>query len=221
MEDFLEEQEQRLKPRTYRGYEESIFLFEDCLNGYAYQSLDKEESKMYDKLRNEGKQFCEIFGANKILSEIRHFLDYFMIRKVMASKEFMKTVGRVMKKFVTWLHNKSYINEEDFKYYRKEIKDIKDELPAVEELSDLIYEYIQNNYPVGITETLEGYFEVSKIEPGKLWVDDYMGSEENIGPVIVSDKISSKCKNGWVICLVLGKTKKDWQMLNSGNVYPD
>ena len=50
MEEFLEEQKARLKPRTYSGYEDAIDLFEYFLNGYACNSLDKEESKLYDKL---------------------------------------------------------------------------------------------------------------------------------------------------------------------------
>ena len=33
LEEFLEEQQARLKPRTYGGYEETMELFEDCVNG--------------------------------------------------------------------------------------------------------------------------------------------------------------------------------------------
>ncbi|MGB7001019.1 MAG: hypothetical protein WBE22_03245 [Halobacteriota archaeon] len=80
-EEFLEEQQVRLKPRTYGGYEDAIYLFELGLNSYAYQYLDDKDSKLFDKLYNEkNKEFCEIFGADKIgSSEIGEFLDYFMI----------------------------------------------------------------------------------------------------------------------------------------------
>ena len=110
LEEFLEEQQARLKPKTYSGYEDAIFLFEQCLNGYAYQYLNEEDSKLFDKLYNEkNKEFCEIFGPDKIgPAEIGEFLDYFMIRKVIGSKELMKTVGRVMKKFVKWMDEKGY-----------------------------------------------------------------------------------------------------------------
>jgi len=105
-EEFLEEQQVRLKPRTYGGYEDAIYLFEQGLNTYAYQYLGDKDSKLFDKLYNEkNKEFCEIFGPDKIgSSEIGEFLDYFMIRKVMGSKELMKTVGRVMRKFVKWMN---------------------------------------------------------------------------------------------------------------------
>ena len=31
--EFLEEQEARLKPKTYGGYSDAVYLFEQCLNG--------------------------------------------------------------------------------------------------------------------------------------------------------------------------------------------
>jgi hypothetical protein len=74
--------------------------------------------------------------------------------------------------------------------------------------------------PEDVSEAIEGYFQVTKIKPGKLWLEDQMGPEGEIGPVPVSSEISSKCKIGWVISLELGKTKKGWRMLESGNVYP-
>jgi len=61
---------------------------------------------------------------------------------------------------------------------------------------------------------------VTKIKPGELWFEDYIGPEEEIGPVFVFTEISSMCKVGWVISLELGKTIKGWQMLESGNAYP-
>ena len=222
LEEFLAEQRARLKPRTYSGYEDTIELFEDCLNGYGHQCLDTEESKLYDKLYiEEETEFCAIFGPDKIgCSEIGEFLDYFMIRKVAYGTDFMKTVGRVMRKFVKWMNEKGYMGEEEYETTAEIVDELKSELPEVSKLSDLIYNYIENNPPGDVTETRDGYFMVTKIKPGKLWLGDYMGSEETIGPVIVSDEISSICKEGWTICLNLGRTGKEWQMLESGNVYP-
>jgi hypothetical protein len=40
-EEFLEEQQVRLKPRTYGGYEDAIYLFKQGLNSYAYQQVGK------------------------------------------------------------------------------------------------------------------------------------------------------------------------------------
>jgi len=221
-EEFLEEQQVRLKPRTYGGYNDAIYLFEQCLNSYAYQYLDDKDSKLFDKLYNEkNKEFCELFGPDKIgSSEIGEFLDYFMIRKVMGSKELMKTVGRVMRKFVKWMNEKGYMNEGEYDNSAEIVDELKDELPEVVELSRLIYEYIEDNPPEEFSESVDGYFRVIKIEPRKLWLEDYIACGGTLGPVSVSTEISSMCKEGWVIYLELGKTSKGWQMLVSGTVYP-
>jgi hypothetical protein len=218
MEEFLEGQQARLKPRTYSGYEYAIELFEDYLNGYAYQYLDEDDNKLYGEGDTE---FCEIFGPDKIGSyEIGDFLDEFMIRKVAGSKDFMKTVGRVMRTFVGWMKEKGYMDEEEYGSSAEVVDELKDKLPEVTELSDLIYNYIGSTLPGDVTETRDGYFTVTKIKPGKLWLGGYRGSGEDIGPFIVSDEISSICKVGWTICLELGRTRNGWVMLGSGNVYP-
>lgn len=221
-EEFLEEQEARLKPRTYRGYEDAMYLFEECLNGYAYQYLDAKERKRFDRLCSKGdKEFCDVFGPDKIgANEVGEFLDYFMIRKVIGSKELMKTVGRVIRGFVKWVDEKGYMDKEEYEITADLVDELKDALPEVEELSGMIYDYIQNRPLVDFTQTLEGYFRVTKVKPGKLWLEDSMEAGNAIGPVIVSVEISSRCKVGWVINLALGKTRKGWEMLESGNVYP-
>ena len=127
------------------------------------------------------------------------FLDYFMIKNVMPSKELMKTVGRVMRKFVKWMHEKGYMPEEEFEDTAELVDELKDELPKVEEISGLIYDYIQNNPIDDFTENVHGYFRVTKIESRKLWLEDYMRDKRTVGPVSVSTEISSMCKVGWVI----------------------
>jgi hypothetical protein len=66
-DEFLEEQQVRLKPRTYGGYEDAIYLFEQCLNSYAYQCLDDKDSKLFDTLYNEkNKEFASYLGLIKL-----------------------------------------------------------------------------------------------------------------------------------------------------------
>jgi hypothetical protein len=119
-----------------------------------------------------------------------------------------------------WMNEKGYMNEAEYENSAEIVDELKGELPKVEELSSLIYDYIQNSPPEDFTESVEGYFRVIKIEPRKLWLEDYIGGAGTLGPVSVSTEISSMCKVGWVICLELGKISKGWQMLESGNVYP-
>ncbi|UEC42741.1 MAG: hypothetical protein METHAR1v1_830008 [Methanothrix sp.] len=219
-QEFLNEQEAQLKPRTYRGYEEAISLFEDCLDGYGWNSLNQEEADLYDELYDEGKEFCEIFGPDKITSsEIAEFLDYFMIRKVAGSNTLMETVGRVIRKFVRWMGEKGYMDSECYEGAAMAVDELKGDLAKVTELSALIFDYIRESPDVEFEEIEDGYFSVVAIKPGELWVEGYIGQTGLIGPVIVSEKISSICKEGWVISLMLGKVGESWRMIESGFVY--
>ena len=62
LEEFLSEQERRLKPRAYGECEEVVYLFEWYLHGFAYVYLSEEDGKYYDELCDK-KGYCEIFGT--------------------------------------------------------------------------------------------------------------------------------------------------------------
>lgn len=219
-DEFLAEQKARLKPRTYGGYSEAISLFEDCLNGYGPNYLSSEDMDLFDELSDEGKEFCEIFGPDNITPyEISEFLDYFMVKKVVGSNTLLKTVGRVTRKFVKWMDEKGYMDPESYEVAARTVDELKGDLVNVAEFGDLIYDYIQKSPEVDFEETKDGYFSVVEIKPGELWLGNYLGSGDVIGPVIVSKEISSRCKVGWTINLMLGKSGKSWHMLECGFVY--
>jgi hypothetical protein len=70
----------------------TIELFQHSLNGYGYQSLSDDETKLFEYFyENDGdghKEFCQIFGPEKIPENVGEFVGYFLIRKVMASPTF-------------------------------------------------------------------------------------------------------------------------------------
>ena len=88
---FLADQHSRLSDATYGKYETIVNLLQSYLNNYAYNCLHNADSALFEKLYNaKGKahrEFCEIFGPDHIPKEIGQFLDYFMVRKVIAGKE--------------------------------------------------------------------------------------------------------------------------------------
>jgi hypothetical protein len=216
--EFLKEQKAHLSQRTLRGYEDAIFLFQSYLNEYASQYLDERETEIFE---NKGKEFCEVFSPDQIGStEINEFLNYFIIRKVMGSKELMKNVSRAMKKLVKWMNEKGYMAGEEYELGTEIADRAKADLPQCEELANLILEACEYGEYEEYSEKVDGYWQVTKIQSGKLWLEDYSGSRKKIGPVPVDHEISSLCKVGWVINLVLGRTRRGWIMLESGNVYP-
>src|SRR3990167_8966442 len=118
LEEFLSEQMIKLKPKTASDYRDVIQLFKDCMNGYAYQSLSKTESALFEKHYNaegqEHKEFCQLFGPDKIVENTGEFLGYFLIRKVMAGGEFKRLAGAVIKKLSKWAKKKGRRQPETF-----------------------------------------------------------------------------------------------------------
>jgi hypothetical protein len=221
--EFLDEQQARLRPKTYSGYEEAIAYFRMYLNNFGHRHLNKTETKRYEKLEaSQDKKFWEVFGPEHLSSsEIYDFLADFMVRKVDGSRTLMQTTDRVMSKLVKWLHEKGYMPDKEYEEAIKIVKGLKVDLPLVGEVTDLIYNYVEK-HPVetDYTSELDAYFKIVKIEPGKLWLEDYLESGKEVGPVIVSKEISSKCKVGWTISLLVAKTGKVWRILESGYMLP-
>lgn len=114
---FLVDQRERLAPRTFVQYEHVVELLKQCLDGYAYQSLDEPDAKLFDRLYNaagsEHRDFCEIFGPAHILPNVGPFLNYFMVRKVIAGKDLLRAAGTVTKKLAAWLVEKGYARVEE------------------------------------------------------------------------------------------------------------
>ena len=220
-QEFLAEQQERLSPKTYSGYEKAIFYFEKYLNSQAPAYLNEEdEVRLAELYEKEDKEYCEVFGPVYIGSlEIRGFLGHFMIRDVVASKVFLKTVGTVMTKLVKWMHENGYMGYGEYKVTSDLVKRLKVDMPEAEEISDLMCLYAVNHPVSSCTEVLDDFFFITGVEPGKLWFKSRQNGEK-VGPVIVPEYISSRCKSGWTICLLLGKTGKVWRILESGNMYP-
>jgi hypothetical protein len=206
-EEFLAEQQTRLNPKTYSLYEETIHCFEKYLNGWAHKYLsEKDKISLYEFFSKEGKKYCEIFGPEYIRAlEIKDFLGHFMIKNVLASKTSLKTVGRVIHKLVKWMHEKTYMNYDDYEASNWLVKKLKVEMPVAEEVSDLLCLYALTHPVEDYSETLDDFFIITKVKPGKLWFESSRDGKK-VGPVVVSEDISSKCEVGWTICLLLAKT---------------
>ncbi|MGA7878625.1 MAG: hypothetical protein WCA08_23395 [Desulfoferrobacter sp.] len=218
---FLRDQQKRLKPRTYRHYEEVIDLLRHCLNGYGYHELDNSSDvALYEKLYfHKNLEFCVIFGPDKILPSLSNFLNYFMIRKVMASEALLQAAGTVTKKFIKWLEDSRHIGREQAIKGTRIAAEAARELPAAERLARLLYDYAQNHAPRYWTSELDDYFTVEDIQPGVFLLSGTATS--GIVEVKVPKEITDHCRLGWQLNLLLGKTRNGWCILETGNVYPN
>jgi len=221
LDEFLKEQQERLKPSTMRKYEDIIDLFRACLDNYAYQGLNKEESALFDRLYNaEGdkhREFCQLFGPEKIPGSVGEFLNYFMIRKVMGSKELKQAAGRVIKKLGKWLALKGYVEPERAGEMTDRGATAAKELPATEELAWMLTDYA-GGAAMDYDDVIEDHFTIEAVEPGKLHLSALTGDEQITIPV--SPEISNACQVGWSISGAIGKTGRGWRILEAWNVYP-
>ena len=221
LNEFLDDQHKRLKPGTLRKYADVIGLFEDCLNGYAYQGLNKQENALFEKLYNakgnQQREFCQIFGPEKIPQNVGEFLNYFMIRKVMCGKELKQAAGTVMKKLAKWLREIGYIGSDEADDAAQRGAVAARELPAAEELAQALNEYADQTAP-RCEEAIEDYFVIEAVEQGKLRLFDLSGEEDMVVPI--PPAVSKLCRTGWKISGAIGKTSRGWRLLEVWNVYP-
>ncbi len=222
LNDFLSDQNERLSNSTYNDYRNVIELFEDYLNSYAYMHLPEEEQEDFEEKAIFGEEsYCEMYSVDRIGStEVDLFLTDFLIRKVMAEKYLMKKTATVLRRFSKWLKNNNYIDDEKFKEIYSTINEVKDNLPKVAELSNLIYDESLKNEFNNYSSYEEGNYTITKIKPGKLWVKDYMEGGEELGPVVVPKKITDLAVEDCFVYLELGKKGNKYYIVNSGNVYP-
>ncbi|WP_373893919.1 hypothetical protein [Virgibacillus sp. CBA3643] len=220
LDEFLREQHDRLKEKTYRDYKSVIELFQDYLNMYAPNYLSGDEHKQWEAEFDKDEDcYTRMFGQSKLKESVfTEFLDYFMIRKVMSSESFMKVAIRVMKKLNKWLHANNYIDREEYDDVQEYLGEAKD-LPDVEKLADLIFDYSRGTMDTAFEDELGGYFTVVDIQPGQLWVKDALSGGTSVGPVHVSKQISDLCQKGWDINFVIGLYQGKWYIVESGNVY--
>jgi len=229
-EEFLAEQTKKLKPKTASSYSDVIQLFEDCMNGYAYQGLSKSEAALFDKYYNaEGqdhREFCQIFGPDKIAENIGEFLGYFLIRKVMAGGDFKRLAGTVIKKLSEWLAEKGYISEEDAALGKEEGLAAARDLPKAEKAASILYESADRiTFDPDELDDADyhefDHYTIKRVEPGRLWLEVYTEKgKTSVGPIAVPKEATALLQEGWNISCAIARIRGKWRVIEVANVYP-
>lgn len=213
-EEFLKEQEGKLRPKTVSKYASILSLFESYLESY-WPGHDQEE---YSRITDQGGTFCGTFGPEEIPGGYGEFLGYFMPHKVVCGKDTMKAAGTVLKKLAKWLAEKGYV--EDTAAVQERAQEAASELPAAQDALDLLSKYVDANAPHAYQDEIEDHFWVQKIEPGKLWLEPLMAGDEVIGPVPVPKEVTDVCQTMWDIGGIVVKTSRGWRFLEVWHVSP-
>lgn len=220
LSQFLAAQEQRLAERTFANYRSVIDLLRHCLNGYGHQYLDDDERRRYEQGVDAGDEdaFVHLFGPEKIVEGLGEFLGYFMVRKVMAGEELLRAAGTVTKKLAKWMATNGYLDAAAAGGAIERGTSAARELPKAERLSRLLFDQARRGskdyLDVADDDIVEDYFTIERVEPGALWLSG------DVGPLKVSTEASSLARPGWSVYLVLARSGRGWNLLESGTVYP-
>lgn len=230
LDAFLAEQRERLKPKTVANYEDVLNLLRYHLNGYAYENLSEAESTFLDghsqAKADEHREFCQLFGPDKIVENLRGFLGYFMVRKVVAGQNLKRAAGTVTKKLSRWMATKGYISEDEAKLGASEGANAARDLPNSERAAQILSDAAANlaiaSNDFADQNDLEfGHYTIGKIEPGKLWLENFeTGRKRPLGPVQVPISATKLLRNGWDISCSLGRVRGAWRIVEVANVYP-
>jgi hypothetical protein len=200
------------------------------MNGYAYQSLSKTDDAFFDKHYNakgkEHREFCQLFGPDKIIENTGVFLGYFLIRKVMAGGDFKRLAGTVIKKLSKWLAEEGYISKEDAAMSEETGADASTYLPKAEKAASILYRAGEalDFEPDDLND--EDYhdfdhYTIEKIEPGKLWLEVYdEKGKSTVGPIGVPKEASGLLQAGWDISCAIARLRNKWRIVEVANVYP-
>lgn len=215
-EGFLAEQKPKQSAKTHAKYRDIIGLFESYLESYWPGHSDE-----YDRVTKAGGTFCKTYGPTEILDGYGEFLGYFMPRKVMCGKETLRAAGTVTKKLAKWLAEKGYVEDvESAEDAQERAAEAAAELPAAQDVLDILDAFIDAQAIDPAQETLEDHFYVQRIEPGKLWLEPFTTRPGVIGPVPVPTEVTDLCQPMWDIGGVVTKARVGWRFVELWNVTP-
>src|SRR3954454_20789962 len=220
--EFLDEQQQRLSPKTFAQYQDVVELLQHSLNGYAYLTLSGPDAKRFDERFNAPgvahREFCEIFGPEYILPNVGEFLGYFMVRKVIAGPALLRTAGTVTKKLAAWLAAKGYADAATVELATEQGVSAARDLPKADALAAALQAFAEEHDWGDVAERIAEHFQITRVEPGGIWLAGLDGRER--GPIPLTEALSRQCPVGWTISGIIGRIGQRWQLLEAWNVYP-
>jgi hypothetical protein len=211
--EFLAGQETRLSPKGYRQCVGIIALCESYLECY-WPGHSREE---YDVTDRPDGTFCGTFGAEDLIGGISEFLSDFLPHEIGADTETMRAAGAVIEQLTAWLAAKGHVERREDA--REQMHRAARELPATQNLLELLQDWLAGASPADYIDDVEDHFLIHRIEPRRIWLESMMAGEV-WGPIAVPVSIARACRVGWDIGGVVVHTTKGWRLIKVWNVSP-
>ena len=182
--------------------------------------------KYYNAEEKGHREFCQLFGPEKIIGNLGSFLRHFMAHKVMVGEEFKRAAGTVAKKLSMWLMKKEYVSGNLAREGVEEIAEVAQDLPNAERAAQLLRDAVNRLTADPNDFEDEDYMEfdhyaIAKVEAGKLWFEFFEGGGRSaLGPIPVPKNATELLQKGWEISCALGRTRGKWHLIEVANVYP-
>jgi|GEM_PF-5656229 len=141
-----------------------------------------------------------------------------MPQKVLFGRDMLEASGAIMKKLALWMLEKGFIGQDQADYMLEKIEDAMADMLAIEDFSMALFDYLESQPAVQEEEEIDDTFDVVRVEPGMLHLRA-PGMEEHI-TIKVPETVSTLCREGWTIHVLLVKTPKGWVITETGSVYP-
>ncbi len=217
LDEFLSEQETRLSVRTYRTYQSVIGLLRQCLEDYTLP-VDPALAEAVEEARQARNEHavCSLCPPQEIMYGLREFLGWFLVRKVLAGQDFMKTAGSVTRRLVKWLDEHHYVDigtvGEDH------IKELSEGLPKATRMRDQLDKWVRSRSRPRLSGTYQSHFQIVAITEGGWQIKAVLGDLS--GEVAVPAKIRDSAQINWEVSGVVGRTADGLCWVEVWNVYP-
>ena len=123
------------------------------------------------------------------------------------------------KKLAAWLAEKGYADAATVAIAAEQGAAAARDLPKAEALASRLADFAEGQDGGAAGEALEDHFRITRVEPGRIWLEGLDGHEH--GPIPLPQALSRQCPVGWTISGVVGRVGRRWQLLEAWNVYPN
>ncbi len=214
LEEFIKEKESVAGSQATETHQWVLELLRWYLEGYGHLHMREGDTMHFND------SFCDQFGPELIPRAMGEFWGHFLSRKVTVDQQDIRHIRETMDELGRWLVEKEYVDEEAGEDMGRENAEASGQLPRALQLQEALFDYRdQGGEPEG-EEELDDIFEVLRVEPGWLYLEN---PEDPDAPVAlaVSRRVSSLCREGWRINLLLVKSEKGWMIEEVGGVHVD
>ncbi len=215
---FMNDQRARLRPSTYDRYDDAMYALKAYLNTFGYRLLDESDLAYY---RDMFAPFLRLFSVEKFtLKYIRYFMIAFAVEYLPDTKTMAQSICTLLRRLVRWMADNELISDDDRTAFLAEIDEHANDLIASKSLIRPLREYIADSqYQYDLEDqSIDGLFEVVRIEPGKLRLRAVESGSVH-DPVLIPERFSDRLRPGWTLSVALGRSPTGWRLLGLGNIY--